>query len=184
MTNLFPFDEIDAFKARLQQAKQPDGETKDLEPMDLSDEVLDLLIMAYVYGTDAANEMMGTDYEPDMDEMRSAIEEKIEGKDFRQRVSEHIAEGRPDLIGTVADTDSVRVYNTAVLNTGTKAGATNKTWHTMMDDRVRDTHDPLEGITVPIDAYFYTWDDDKAMEPGGFSKAQNNCNCRCWLSIS
>lgn len=184
MINLFPFDEIDAFKARLQQAKQPDRETKDLEPMDLSDEVLDLLIMAYVYGTDAANEMLGTDYEPDMDEMRSAIETKIEGKDFRQRVSEHIAEGRPDLIGTVADTDSVRVYNTAALNTAIKAGATNKTWHTMEDERVRDTHDPLDNVTVPIDAYFYTYDDDKAVQPGMFSKVENNANCRCWLSFS
>ncbi len=184
MINLFPFDEIDAFKARLQQAKQPDRETKDLETMDLSDEVLDLLIMAYVYGTDAANEMLGTDYEPDMDEMRSAIEVKIDGKDFRQRVSEHIAEGRPDLIGTVADTDSVRVYNTAALNTAIKAGATNKTWHTMEDERVRDTHDPLDNVTVPIDAYFYTYDDDKAVQPGMFSKVENNANCRCWLSFS
>lgn len=184
MINLFPFDEIDAFKARLQQAKQPNRETKDIESMDLSDEVLDLLIMAYVYGTDAANEMLGTDYEPDMDEMRSTIELKIDGKDFRQRVSEHIAEGRPDLIGTVADTDSVRVYNTAALNTAIKAGATNKTWHTMEDERVRDTHDPLDNVTVPIDAYFYTYDDDKAVQPGMFSKVENNANCRCWLSFS
>lgn len=183
MVNLFPFDEIDAFKARLQQAKSPDTEGKNLNPADLSDEVLDLLIMAYVYGTDAANEMLGTDYEPDMDEMRSAIETKIEGKDFRQRVSEHIAEGRPDLIGTVADTDSVRVYNTAVLNIGTKAGATNKTWHTMEDDRVRDPHVILDKTTVPMDAYFYT-DNDKALQPGGFARADLNCNCRCWLSIS
>lgn len=184
MVNLFPFDEVDAFKARLQQAKSPDTEEKNLDPMDLSDEVLDLLIMAYVYGTDAANQMLGTDIEPSMEQMRETIEAKVAGKTFRERIAEHIDEGRPDLIGAVADTDSVRVYNAAGLQTAIKAGATSKTWHTMEDERVRDTHDPLDMITVPIDAYFYTYDDDKAIQPGAFTKAENNVNCRCYLSFS
>jgi hypothetical protein len=179
LVNLFPFDEIDAFKAEITKS-----DSSTLQAADVEDEVLDLLIMSYVFGTNAANEMMGTDYPPNMDEMRETIEEKVAGKNYKERISEHIDEGRPDLIGAVADTDSVRVYNEAILKLGAKAGARNKTWHTMMDERVRDTHSPLEGISVPLDAYFYTWDEDRALAPGGFEKAQNNVNCRCILEIS
>lgn len=180
----FLFDEIDRFKRDLQGLKSTDTEPKRANAKDLSDEVLDLLITAYVLGTNEANEMLGGSEEPDMDEMKRAIEKKIDGKGFRERIEEHVSEGNIELIGTVADTDSIRVFNEAVLNTGLKLGATKKTWHTMEDDRVRDTHSPLDGITVPIDAYFYTWDGDKATQPCGFEKAQNNCGCRCVLTVS
>ena len=178
------FDEINAFKTHLQALKSPDRESKPSRSMDLSDEVLDLLIMAYIFGTNDANEMLGGSEEPTMDEMMSAIEKKTDGKDFRERISEHIEDGGVELIATVADTESIRVYNEAVLNTGIKLGAKEKTWHTMEDEKVRDTHSPLDGITVPIDAYFYTWDGDKAKNPCGFEKASNNCNCRCVLTVS
>jgi hypothetical protein len=53
-----------------------------------------------------------------------------------------------------------------------------------MDDRVRDTHDPLEGVTVDWDEEFYTWDNDHAPYPGAFEKPENSVNCRCWLTYS
>ena len=180
---MFLFDEIDAFKEGLQSLKSLDTAQRKAKSRDYIDEVLDLLITAYVFGTEEASVMMDDDIPPDMDEMKKAIELKIDGKDFRQRIEEHLSEGNIDLIGTVADTDAIRVYNTAVLNTGLKAGATQKTWRTMEDDKVRDTHLPLDGITVPIDAYFYTYDGDKAQQPGEFEKAQNNANCRCLLEV-
>lgn len=178
------FDEIDAFKRGLQGLKSPVSEPNARDEEDLSDEMLDLLISAYVFGVDDVNALMGGDESPDLSEMRAAIELKIDGKDFRDRIREHLSEGDTGMIGTVADTDAIRVYNTAVLNTGLKLGATNKTWHTMEDEKVRDTHSPLDGITVPIDAYFYTWDGDKALNPCGFEKAENNVNCRCVLTVS
>lgn len=59
-----------------------------------------------------------------------------------------------------------------------------KTWVTMLDEKVRDTHQYLEGMTVPLDDEFYTYDGDHAQAPGGFTAAQNNCGCRCMLDIS
>ena len=59
-----------------------------------------------------------------------------------------------------------------------------KTWVTMMDDKVRDTHQYLEGMTVPLDDEFYTYDGDHAQAPGGFTKPENCVNCRCQLDIS
>lgn len=86
-----------------------------------------------------------------------------------------------DAIIRIAETETHRDANTAALETATRAGATSKTWVTMLDDRVRDTHIPLEGVSVPIDAEFYTWDGDHAQAPGLFEFAENNINCRCEL---
>jgi uncharacterized protein with gpF-like domain len=59
-----------------------------------------------------------------------------------------------------------------------------KTWVTMRDDRVRETHDYLEGMKIPINEPFVTYDMDEAMYPGGFSLPENNVNCRCTLKIT
>ena len=59
-----------------------------------------------------------------------------------------------------------------------------KTWQTMQDDRVRETHDYLEGMTIPLKEKFKTLDMDEADAPGGFTLPENNVNCRCWLSYS
>lgn len=64
-----------------------------------------------------------------------------------------------------------RIDNVAIL----------KEWHTVGDEKVRDTHRFLEGYQVPLDEFFYTFDGDKALYPGGFENPSNNCNCRCIL---
>jgi hypothetical protein len=53
----------------------------------------------------------------------------------------------------------------------------------MLDDRVRETHDYLEGVRVGIDDLFYTFDGDAAYAPGGFGDPSNNVNCRCYLTL-
>lgn len=152
------------------------------------DEVLDLLLLAYTFGCEDANEMLGTEIAPTYEEMRSSIYKKIAGKDFRQRIAEYTESGTVDDIMRVAETDSHRVYNEAEMDTAgvaAKGGAKIlKRWETMGDDRVRDTHDYLEGMTVPYDAEFYTYDGDHAFAPGGFELAENNVGCRCWTVLS
>ena len=59
-----------------------------------------------------------------------------------------------------------------------------KVWNTMMDERVRETHDYIEGVAVPVTSRFYTFDGDSAKFPGGFSNVANNVNCRCWLTYT
>ena len=84
----------------------------------------------------------------------------------------------------IAETEMHRDANTAALETARKAGAKNKTWITMMDEKVRDTHQYLEGMTVGIDEDFWTYDNDHAPAPGMFEFAENNVNCRCELVFS
>ena len=148
------------------------------------DTVLDLLIMAYAFGSDDANDALGTDVEPDGNEMYETIYRKVADKDFRDRVAEYAVAGSVDDIMRVAETETTRDYNDAAVQTAIRSGVpAMKRWQTMKDDRVRDTHDYLQGIRVPVEARFYTYDGDSAAEPGGFTLAENNCNCRCWLTI-
>ena len=146
---------------------------------------------------------------PTKEEITKTLDEKVAGKTWRERVKEYfgkaekgeinLAPGQSgtenqdtesgvtnltDAIIRIAETETHRIANTSALSTAKKIGATAKTWATMMDDKVRDTHSPLEGETIPIDEDFYTWDDDFAPAPGLFQLPQNNINCRCELIFS
>ena len=136
--------------------------------------------------------MLGTEIAPTYDEMRDSVYRKVAGKDFVERLRNYIPECNIEDIMRVADTDMTRIYNEAVTNTGGEAvrsgkvdgNRLRKTWNTMLDDRVRDTHAYLEGTTVPYNAEFYTFDGDHAPSPGGFEYAENNCGCRCHISYT
>jgi hypothetical protein len=188
---ILPFDELNVVRSGLEELSIEAGSTKEnVKPLnkdDCIDLVLDALIVAYVYGVETANQSLGTAIPTLEGEMRSAIEKKIAGKDFRERVSEYAAAGDIASIMRVADTDMTRIFNEAGMNTARAVSSggrpVTKTWRTMEDDRVRDTHEYLQGMTVPLEARFYTYDGDSAMYPGDFGNADNNCNCRCLLEF-
>lgn len=154
------------------------------------DEILDLLLIAYTYGCEDANQMLYTEIAPTYKEMRDSIYKKIAGKDFAERIAEYAESGTVDEIMRVADTDSHRVYNEAVMNTAENADSEvrksgeqiYKRWETMLDDRVREPHRWLEGVEIPLDADFIV-EGDRAKAPGGFESPELNINCRCVLSL-
>lgn len=56
-----------------------------------------------------------------------------------------------------------------------------KTWITVGDERVRESHEGLDGMTIPIDEPF----PNGLMYPCDPSGAPEEvCNCRCWLDYS
>lgn len=60
-------------------------------------------------------------------------------------------------------------------------GLTKKTWHTMLDDKVRDTHEELEGQTIGIDDYFYVGNSQMRFPHDWESSPDPKevVNCRC-----
>lgn len=115
--------------------------------------------------------------------MSETVNKEIAGKTYADRVLEHAELGDAQAILRVAETDGNRVYNSGGL-LGARGLATTKTWETMQDDRVRETHDYLQSMTVPIDEDFYTYDGDHAPCPGEFENPANSVGCRCWLSFN
>jgi hypothetical protein len=155
------------------------------EEEDIIDELLDLFLLAYAMGNSVTNDNLSSNYSPSVDDVMEVVDAKVAGKTWRERVEDYFANGGTGAdITRIADTEMHRIANTAALDTAKRAKAKNKTWVTMLDDRVRDTHDYLEGVTVGIDDDFITYDGDRASAPGLFSLASNNVNCRCELLFS
>lgn len=180
---LLPLDELNVLSDTLQSLSQADTRTERYLVDKLLDDALDFFLIAYFNGSQDAAEMLGISDEPNISKARDAINKKIAGKDYKDRLREYAGTGNTEAIIRVLDTDMTRVYNAGVLDTA-KGKAKTKTWNTMQDPRVRETHEPLEGVTIPIDADFYTFDGDKAQAPGNFAKAENNVNCRCYITVS
>lgn len=67
---------------------------------------------------------------------------------------------------------------------GSKKATVYKTWKDVGDLRVRDTHQYLNGISVPLNDYFFSISGDYGRFPGDFKTAEENANCRCSLKYS
>lgn len=187
MASILPMDELNRLDSEIRErfGKESLQKRDKREEEDIIDELLDLFLLAYAMGNSVTNDNLSSDYTPDVDDVMKVVDAKVAGKTWRERVEDYFANGGTgEDLARIADTETHRIANTAALDTARYAGARNKTWVTMMDDRVRDTHDYLEGETVDIDDDFYTYDGDHASAPGLFELAENNVNCRCELLFS
>lgn len=155
----------------------------------VSEDFLSFLINAYSLGIQTASEMFSFGLTVDTDKLREAVFYLIDGKTFQDRVADHILSDNLSGLRTLAESEYHRVFNAAEED-GAKEFQENtgmgviKTWLTVRDEKVRDTHDYLEGVSVPLGEDFYTYDDDHASRPGWFTKAENNVNCRCVLGFT
>lgn len=179
--NLIPSDELNILEQKFTRQKEENS----LKPEQAIDEVLDILILAYLYGTVAANSMLDTDIAVDENDMFTTINKDIAGKTYADRVREYAEKGDVYGIARVTETDTHRVYNHAVQTVAEKSNRNvRKLWRTEMDDKVRDTHSYLEGMSVGLNERFFTYDGDSALYPGNFALAENNANCRCVIELT
>lgn len=180
---LLAFDEINSLTKASFKVSSGD-------PEEIADDMLSFLINAYTLGNTNCNEMLKASAAVNTNLMKEAIYQNIGGKTFEDRIQDHIEED--DLIGLVvlAESEFHRVYNAGAEDTARTIASTvdsvtgvkpaiYKEWLTKLDDRVRNTHDYLEGTRVPLGEDFYSYDGDHAPYPGSFEKAENNVNCRC-----
>jgi hypothetical protein len=187
---ILPVDEINAFEDRLKVHFTDEGKgriksRKDAE--DIIDELLDLFLLAYANGATATNTELGTAVMPSVDAVDAAVYAAVAGETWRDRVIGYYESGGSLYdIRRIAETDATRIYNQGAVDAVIANGmqdATSKRWRTMNDDRVRDTHDYLEGMEIPFNSRFYTYDGDSAEFPGGFELPENNINCRCVVEV-
>ena len=183
--DLMPFDELNRFEAAL-PAHFENGRIKsELNFEDILDLMLDIFLLSYANGVVETNAALASTYEPTLDDVMRTVDKEVVGKTWRDRMREIY-----DIGGTVADvvriaeTEAHRDSNAAAYETAKAAGAKNKTWHTMLDDRVRDSHFWLEGVSAPIDGEFYNYKGESTMYPGEWGIAEEDVNCRCWVTYS
>ena len=183
--DLMPFDELNKFEAAL-PAHFENGRIKsELDFEDILDLMLDIFLLSYANGVVETNAALASTYEPTLDDVMRTVDKEVVGKTWRERMREIYDNG-----GTIADvvriaeTEAHRDSNAAAYETAKAVGAKNKTWHTMMDDRVRDTHYWLEGVSAPIDGEFYNYKGQSTMYPGEWGIAEEDCGCRCFVTYS
>ena len=192
--NLMPFDELNTFKAMVTEYKTQPLALSEKEKLrdDIWDYIEYLLFEAYVYGNVQAMDDLGLlDRDPqeiiNRDEMERVINEPVAGKTYRDRIREYLdaEDSTIEDFQRVAETDATRVYNAGVVDGGKASGVQGvmKQWITMEDEKVRSTHEYLQSMTVPLDADFWTWDNDHARAPGLFTLPENNINCRCTIQL-
>ena len=183
MASILPMDELNRLDSEIRERFGKEKLQKRDEE-DIIDMFLDLFLLAYAMGNSVTNDNLSSNYAPSVDEVMEVVDAKVAGKTWRERVEDYFANGGTgEDLARIADTETHRIANTAALDTAKRAGAKSKTWVTMMDDRVRDSHDYLLGQTVGIDEDFYTWDGAHAPAPGMFGIPEQDCNCRCELAF-
>ena len=184
MMSILPMDELNRLEVEIRDRFGDEHLKFDDDYEDVIDMMLDLFLLAYAMGNSVTNESLSSNYQPSVDEVMSVVDAKVAGETWRERVEGYFENGGTGAdLARIADTEMHRIANTAALDTAKRAGARNKTWVTMMDDRVRDSHDYLLGQTVGIDEDFYTWDGAHAPAPGMFGIPEQDCNCRCELAF-
>lgn len=202
MRQLPDFDELNTIRLTLGEEVfamvREDGKPNRKRCEDI---IFDLLTMGYVYGIEVAGLDLETDIPVDNARMREVAMLPTAGETFAQRLDHHIAEFEQstedvvaatdklvNALSVLAETETHRVINQGIIDGAewyeAETGNTvYKQWVTMRDDRVRDTHDYLEGATVPLNARFYTYDSDSARFPGDFADPSNNVGCRCLIRL-
>lgn len=89
----------------------------------------------------------------------------------------------PEKLQRMIECEANRCFNTGMVEAVKDTKGVMKTWETMGDERVRLSHDYLEGMTIPFDEEFVTIGGDSAKAPGMFGEADQDVNCRCWISV-
>lgn len=86
----------------------------------------------------------------------------------------------------IARTETHRVKEAGTYESalkGEKAGIKQmKTWNSSNDGRTRKEHRRLDGKTIPMDEYFRVGS-AKALKPGATGRAEQDINCRCFLTF-
>ena len=184
MPRILPLDELNVIKGKYERSGS-DTPITDFGLYDIIDDLLDIFLLAIANGVVSINSQFGTDYQPDAEQIEKIVYEKIDGVTWKDRIETWYKEGGTGAdVVRIAETESHRIGNEAAYNAAKAVGATRKTWLTMLDERVRDTHFWLESVSVGISDEFYSYDGDHAPYPGAFGKAENNINCRCEVKYS
>lgn len=169
-------DELNVLKSDLE---------RNWDDIDAAIEVaLDWLLLAYADGKSDTEVQLNGHTEVGIDHVIGVISEEIGGKNVFERINEYVELNEVEDLVMMLGNERQRVYNTASFETATELGAKTKTWHTMEDNRVRDSHFYLDKVTKPINEEFHTIWGNSGQHPGGFNAPDDDINCRCYLTFT
>lgn len=172
-----------------------DEENQRREIENFLDFIEDELLGSIELGVTSANEDLMSQFDAnyllDDEVRRNLIFEEVAGSTWVERVLNLVSNGEVtgSKVNRIVETESHRIINNVKYIVGSvEADRTGipvyKEWATQRDDKVRETHNYLEGSKVKLNEPFVTIGGDSALYPGGFTDAENNVNCRCIVKLS
>ena len=183
--NIMQWDELNLLRSSAEDMIRDYRRTHNMDAVDRWCDYMEfVLCLIYAYGWEDAEEIVGiVPFRDGLDD--KAVNLDINGETYRDRIQKQLDEDSLDGILRIIDTEAHRDYNTGVSDAAEKSGVSGikKQWSTMLDEKVRDSHSYLEGVTVNLEDKFYTYDGDSARFPGDFSLPENNVNCRCGIVL-
>lgn len=181
-TSLLPIDELNILVSKIRGYADKNGRIRrDIVDVDLLfEDIIDLFLLGVLGGIDTANEDTKADVKLTDDSVNEIVYRKVAGKTWVDRIREYLSGGTAEEVVKVVETDLHRIYNETQYKAAVESGVPlRKRWSAILDERTRIDHFLLDGATVDIDEYFYVTDGSKALYPGGFGVAEQDCNCRC-----
>ena len=183
---MLPIDELNVLEAGIALTMQDPEMNKETKKKLIKDDIEDFLILAYLMGTERTENNFKSrkiEYKRDDDKLYDALYKEFKGKTILKEIDGYVEADDIPSLNMVADTNMTRMFSAGAYDAGEQFGGGMKKWVTMEDDRVRATHEFIQGVKVPFDRRFYTFDGDSARYPGDFSNPANNVNCRCLIDI-
>lgn len=168
------------------------------------DELFDLYVMLSEDVVDLSNDLLISHEKQFVQQLSDAIYRTYNhapgGEIFDQAKQEekpvdeiYIPEQIKNFLGSehadsIGNNEGTFIANVGELDDAIKQGAQYKTWRTAEDDRVRNTHIDMDGITIPIDETFvvgpsqsrFTIPKDTSFDPA----PEEYINCRCFCDYS
>ena len=164
------------------------GMMENMSLTEFLDSAEDILIAAYKRGREDVLAMLDYSFAYDLDisKLSSGLNAIQGGMSYVNRIILGFQNYSLKEMQRLMSAEYHRMYNLGAYDVVEEIQRTDnvailKEWHTVGDEKVRDTHRFLEGYQVPLDEFFYTFDGDKALYPGGFENPENNIGCRCIL---
>lgn len=108
-----------------------------------------------------------------------------QGEDYgyiSKRISESLSVGAFKAM-RIARTETHRITGQArqdILSEANEKGVKmKKMWVATLDDRTRDAHQSLDGVTIELDEEFISDFGGRGLQPGQMGTAEDDINCRC-----
>ena len=177
--DLLPFDAINRLESELPIYFENGVIRSKVDLDDIIEDMFGVFLLSYMRG----NNLTNPDHKPTLKTIMQTIDDDVAGKTWRERMKEHFNDGGTiEDVKRIIETEAHRDANTAAYEAAKAKGCTLKTWNAVMDERTRDTHAYLNGVTIPIDAEFYSFRGGHTMFPGQWGIPEEDVNCRCWLT--
>ena len=180
------FDEINAISKQMYDDYISGKKTESETESDFEDFLLYAYSIGFLMGAEDIGASKDQSALPISQQVKDAIDRKFEGITAKQRLKDHLLNrDGASSIERLMKTEWHRMANEGIDGFGKLYGSQNMTkrWVTMLDDKVRDTHDYLEGAEVPFQEDFYTYNGDHAPFPGMFGVPEEDVNCRCIVEL-